>query len=97
MTPAERYADAVCATINRTAPTRINPVDAFTIRDAIARHVQHPDPAWQMILDHPSVANWVLAPDPQHVGRVVLVCRRYRMTDADREREDRTNTALRSL
>lgn len=103
MSTPEQYADAV--TIELAVNFDLGPADMAgtalyttqTIRRAVAEHVRKPDRSFSVIVDSPSVANWVLAPDPDDVRRVVLVCRRYTRPLADTAREDRVNAKLRAL
>lgn len=103
MITPEQYAHAVA--IELAVNFDLGPADMAgtalyttqTIRRAVAEHVRQPDRSFSVIVDSPSVANWVLAPDPDDVRRLVLVCRRPTMTDADTAREDRVNAKLRAV
>ncbi|WP_433358744.1 hypothetical protein [Streptosporangium sp. CA-115845] len=85
------YAQHVVDVLSRHFDELHTPHTADIVITSVERQLRTPDPAWEVFLDNPSVANWSLKPGA--AGGLRVACRRHPSTDADAERE-RMLTAL---
>lgn len=95
---AERYAAEVVAALAGEFYDLGTPTIAGITRDAIARNVLRPDPAFAVAMD--SQHNWRLKPDSEvDERRVRLACCRLPdyITTADNDREARITAELRQI
>lgn len=90
----DSYPDAVVATLAAEFTTLTDPADANRVSDAIARHIQNPQPTFEYILDDVVSATWRLRACHDVPGRVRLACFRVPTTPGDRDREQRINQLL---
>lgn len=98
MSSPQAYAEAVVLTLSSDfGELATHPHTANSVEEAIARHVRQPDRSFSVVVDNPSIANWVLSPDLEDIRRLVLVCRRFNLTDMDNARQDRINARLQVL
>lgn len=89
------YADAVIGILAADFPDLTKPHVAATVREAICDH-QRARLGMEVIIDTPVSANWRLTGDCA-TGRVRLGCWRQHASHADRERQERLNTALEAI
>lgn len=91
----ETYADAVIAVLTFTTkfPALDDPVVADIVRQAITRHAETPNPAFEVIIDDPGVANWRLKAHTTP-GRIRLACYRTERRVDERAMESRVNRDL---
>lgn len=90
-------ADYAFAVLDILASEFPNLPTGATIVDAINRHATTPD-RFELIVDHPTLANWRLCEDPDNPGRVRLACCKppNQTSAADMQRERRINNRLSS-
>lgn len=91
------YPAAVVDTLVTEFPNLADPTTAAIVREAIARHISQPDPAFECIIDDPILANWRLRARREALARIHLVCYRLNPTSADYLRGLRINQALQRL
>jgi hypothetical protein len=88
------YSAAVIHTLVSEFSNLTDPTTAVIVREAVARHANQPDTAFECIIDDPILANWRLRPHREQPSRVRVACYRLNPTQADNDREQRVNHAL---
>jgi hypothetical protein len=96
---AAAYAEAVYRVLVADFPNLETPSLALLVREQVARQTEAPSPAFEVILDDPSVANWRLVPDPTGGTRwrVQVACCKPHPSRVDARREQRLNVVLRAI
>lgn len=96
---AEQYASAVYRALVDDFPNLNTRTLYLLVREQVGRQAEAPSPAFEVIIDAPSVANWKLVPDMTGPDRwrVQVACCKPRPSHANARREQRINTALRAI
>jgi hypothetical protein len=94
---AGRYAAAVHGVLADEFPGLKKRTMELAVLEQVGRQAEAPSPAFQLVVDEVSSANWRLVPHARYLSRVQLMCFTARPSDADDARERRLNVALRAI
>ncbi|MEU8310641.1 hypothetical protein AB0C84_44510 [Actinomadura sp. NPDC048955] len=79
---AAGYAPAVVAALTREFLDLADDHLAGIVREAVTAHALAPDPAFEVILDAPAMANWRQRAHPTERRRLRVACHRFTLLGA---------------